>query len=108
MRKSRLILALIAVPAFQGAAHASNDAIAAGKAIVEENCAACHAVGPSGNSPLPQAPQFRMLSQHYPVTQLEEAFAEGIITGHPGMPEFDAEPAEIDAIIAYLTSIQAK
>jgi mono/diheme cytochrome c family protein len=57
---------------------------------------------------MPEAPPFRTLSERYPVTALEEAFAEGILVGHPAMPEFRFEPHEIDAIIAYLQSVQTR
>lgn len=79
-----------------------------GKALVEANCAPCHATGAEGDSPNKQAPAFRDLSKRYPVDALEEAFAEGIVTGHEGMPEFEASPQQIDDIVAYLGSIQAQ
>jgi hypothetical protein len=37
---------------------------------------------------------------------LEEALGEGIISGHPDMPEFEFAPADVGAIVAYLKSIQ--
>jgi mono/diheme cytochrome c family protein len=39
---------------------------------------------------------------------LEEALAEGISTGHPDMPEFVADPDQIDAILAYIESLNGK
>jgi mono/diheme cytochrome c family protein len=77
-----------------------------GRLLIEENCSPCHATGLSGESPHPDAPAFRTLSRNYPVSQLAEALAEGIMTGHPDMPEFIAEPGQIDDMIAYLESIQ--
>lgn len=76
-----------------------------GKAILEKNCARCHATGTADASPLAQAPAFRDLNKKYPVDQLAEALAEGITTGHADMPEFIFEPGEIDAILAYLESL---
>lgn len=76
-----------------------------GKALVEGNCARCHATGKTGKSSHPDAPAFRSLSQRYPLYALEEALAEGISTGHPDMPEFTATPAQISAIIAYIGSL---
>ena len=76
-----------------------------GKAILEKNCARCHATGSADASPLAQAPPFRDLHKKYPVAQLAEALAEGITTGHADMPEFIFEPNEIDAILAYLESL---
>ena len=82
------------------------DPISHGKALVEANCARCHAVGRRDKSSHPDAPAFRILSQHYPIIDLEEALAEGISTGHPDMPEWVATPDQIEAIIAYINSLQ--
>jgi mono/diheme cytochrome c family protein len=79
--------------------------IAYGKRLVEANCARCHAVGRTGASTHPDAPPFRSLQRRYPVEDLQEALAEGISTGHPDMPEFVASPGQIDAIIAYIGSL---
>ncbi len=79
-----------------------------GRKLAEALCASCHAVGVDGMSPLAEAPPLRTLSQRYPITALEEALAEGVLTGHPAMPEFEFNPAQIDALIAYLQSIQER
>ena len=85
----------------------AEDDLGRGRAILEENCSRCHAVGATGASPLAAAPAFRTLGKRYPIDDLEEALAEGILTGHPTMPEFSFEPADVAAIIAYLKSLQA-
>ncbi|MGH6925717.1 MAG: c-type cytochrome [Propylenella sp.] len=95
-------LVLTAAPA----AAQDPDAIAEGQSIAEEKCARCHAIGPEGESTLPIAPAFRTLSERYPIDDLQEALAEGIVSGHPAMPEFVFEPEEVAALIAYLKSIQ--
>ena len=59
-----------------------------GLVIVRANCSRCHAVGKIGDSPLPIAPPFRTLHERYPAEDLQEPLAEGIVTGHPTMPEF--------------------
>jgi hypothetical protein len=51
---------------------------------------------------------FRALGKRYPIEALEEALGEGIISGHPDMPEFTFESKEVGAIIAYLKSIQER
>ena len=79
---------------------------ARGQALVQANCSACHATGRSGDSPAPEAPPFRTLSQNYRVAQLQEALGEGISVGHPAMPQFTFAPDDVDAIVAYLQSIQ--
>jgi hypothetical protein len=40
------------------------------------------------------------------VVALEESLAEGIVVGHPDMPEFRFRPEDVAAIISYLESIQ--
>ncbi len=79
----------------------------AGEVIAETHCARCHAIGAAGDSPHADAPAFRTLAQSYPVESLAEAFAEGIVVGHPDMPVFQFDRAETDDLIAYLASIQA-
>ena len=59
-----------------------------------------------GESPLRIAPPFRTLHERYPIDDLAEALAEGIVTGHPTMPEFRLDPAQINDVIAYLKSLQ--
>jgi mono/diheme cytochrome c family protein len=74
-----------------------------GQAFAQANCARCHAVGPSGESPLPKAPPFRTLHQ---VEDLAESLAEGIRTAHPAMPEFELEQQQILDLISYLKSLE--
>ena len=80
--------------------------VARGLALVTRNCSMCHAIGRVGDSPNPQAPHFRDLHQRYPIDNLGEALAEGILVGHPQMPEFRFSGQEVRDIIAYLKSIQ--
>jgi mono/diheme cytochrome c family protein len=77
-----------------------------GFTFVKANCSACHAIGPYGESPLPIAPPFRTLHTRYPIEQLAEALAEGIVTGHPTMPQFTLDAAEVNDVIAYLRSLE--
>jgi mono/diheme cytochrome c family protein len=96
-----------AEPSQAALADASAD-IAAGRRLAEIYCARCHAIGTSGDSPHPLAPPFRRLSRDYPVNALEEAFAEGILVGHPSMPEFRLEPEQIEDLLAYIESVQER
>jgi cytochrome c len=77
-----------------------------GLVIVRINCSRCHAIGKIGDSPLPIAPPFRTLHERYPVEDLQEPLAEGIVTGHPTMPEFRFDPGQVGDIIAYLKSLE--
>lgn len=92
----------------QHVATADGGLIARGKAIVVANCIRCHAGGRSDVSPLPAAPPLRTISSKYPLTHLAEAFAEGIVTAHPAMPQFILPPADIDALLAYVASISPR
>jgi cytochrome c len=94
----------VIVPA---AAHAEDaDLLKQGQALVAKQCSRCHGIGRSDASRHPQAPLFRTLSKLYPIESLEEALGEGIISGHPDMPEFQFDADDVGAIIAYLKSIQ--
>jgi mono/diheme cytochrome c family protein len=79
-----------------------------GEALVSRNCSMCHATGRTGSSTHAEAPPFRTLGRKYPIASLEEALGEGIISGHPDMPEFKFPPGDVSAIVAYLTSIQER
>lgn len=88
------------------AASLPRDPVARGQAIVQRDCAACHAVGPSGESPNPQAPRFARLHERYDVNALGEALAEGLTVGHGPMPEWSFDPRDTAAILAYLKSLE--
>jgi cytochrome c len=79
-----------------------------GEVLVKENCSRCHAIGKEGDSPHKEAPPFRTLSAKYPIDDLAESLAEGIVSGHPDMPIFVFNPHDVEAIIEYLQSIQAQ
>jgi mono/diheme cytochrome c family protein len=76
-----------------------------GQAIAEKHCARCHAIDDASDSPMGLAPPFRDLSQRYPIENLAEALAEGIVTGHPAMPRFTFEPREIEALLTFIASL---
>jgi cytochrome c len=88
------------------ASAADKDLTAKGKSLVTDNCSRCHAIGKEGDSPHPEAPAFRTLSNNYPVENLAESLAEGIVSGHPDMPIFVFSPQDVQAIIDYLQSVQ--
>lgn len=77
-----------------------------GETLLARDCGRCHAVGRTGDSAHKFAPAFRSLGKRYPIESLEEALGEGVMSGHPDMPEFKFEAADVGAIIAYLKSIQ--
>ena len=99
-----LAAAVLAAPC--GASAADLSGAARGALLVQANCSRCHATVAGGISPLPAAPTFVDVAGRYPPEELEEALAEGIITGHAAMPEFVFQPDEIDAIVAYLGTLR--
>ncbi len=80
--------------------------VAQGRRLAQTNCARCHSIDKVGPSPLRIAPPFRTLHERYPVEDLEEPLAEGIMTGHPSMPEFRFEPDQIADFIAFLKTLE--
>jgi cytochrome c len=89
-------------------ADAGDPVIADGRGIAEEQCSQCHATGAGGASPNPKAPVFRILLNRYAEDALANDLAEGIRIGHPDMPQITLRPEGVDALIAYLKSIQEK
>ena len=108
MTPGKLAIAVVLTVIGMSGQAVAQEPAARGRTIVEANCSRCHAVGRTGASPLDKAPPFRDLSKRYPLRYLEEALAEGIVTGHNEMPEFKFAPAEVDAILTYIESISAK
>jgi len=100
----RNVSALVLFATLTGSAVAQDGRVQHGRVFVQTNC--CHAIGRTGVSPLAVAPPFRELHKRYPVENLAEAFAEGIVTGHPSMPEFRLDGAQIDDLLAYLRSLE--
>jgi mono/diheme cytochrome c family protein len=111
-------LRAVAVAAALGAASAAfaqatdgpsaMESLTVGEAVVQRNCAMCHAVGATGASPKPEAPPFRELFRRFDVDEMGEGQAQGILTRHPAMPEFRLTPQELIGVIRYLRSIQEK
>lgn len=103
MRAVILVLASLAMPAL---ARDPAPPAAEGARLLDVHCAACHALDAGKASPLSTAPSFAHIAARYPPIFLEEALAEGIVTGHEGMPEQTFAPREIAAIVAYLETLR--
>jgi mono/diheme cytochrome c family protein len=80
--------------------------VAQGRRLAQVNCARCHSIDRVGSSPFKPAPPFRTLHERYPVEDLEEPLAEGIMTGHRMMPEFRFDPDQIADFIAFLKTLE--
>ncbi len=89
-------------------AKSPGDPATQGFGLLRANCASCHAIDQVSLSPEPKAPPFRDVVKKYQPQALEEALAEGILTGHERMPEFTFEPEQVTAIVAYLDTLKAE
>jgi mono/diheme cytochrome c family protein len=99
------LLATFSALAFAPSCNAEPNA-RAGKAFALANCSRCHSIDKFTRSPLAIAPPFRTLHERYPVESLEEALGEGIVTGHPSMPEFRLDPGQVGDFISFLKSLE--
>jgi tetratricopeptide (TPR) repeat protein len=86
---------------------ATEERVRAGKALVEQHCSRCHAVGAAGASPNEKAPEFRNLYARHPNLALREPLSRGIAAAHDEMPKFALSGPEIDTIVAYINSLSA-
>jgi cytochrome c len=77
-----------------------------GRRLASLYCAKCHAIDKVSPSPLTIAPPFRSLHERYAVETLQEALAEGIVVGHPTMPQFHFEPDQIGDFLAFLKTLE--
>jgi cytochrome c len=101
-----IVLAALTLGACATEATPSRAELAAdGLEIAEAQCAACHSIGAYGDSPLAQAPPFRTVLSRYREDVLKEELIAGIRVTHP-MPEFQFNPQSVDALLAYMNSIQ--
>jgi len=105
--KSIPALAVIAALTLNAAQALAQSPTARGAAIAHKYCARCHAIGESDASPMGLAPPFRDLSKRYPIGTLGEALAEGIVVGHPAMPQFTFEPREINDLLTFIDGLKS-
>ncbi len=89
-----------------GSAPADASSVQQGRRLARTYCAKCHAIDKVSPSPLRIAPPFRTLHERYPVETLQEALAEGIVTGHPAMPEFSFNADQVGDFIAFLKTLE--
>jgi len=78
-----------------------------GRALAERMCSECHAIGRSGQSPHANAPPFRALDRRLTLDTFIERLREGLMVGHPDMPEFRFTRDDARSFVLYLRSIQA-
>lgn len=99
------MLAAFALAPCRGVAQGDANALTRGFALVQKDCGACHAIGPSDKSPHRISPPLRTLHERYPIAMLSMARKTGSIAGHDEMPGFDYGPSDIRAVLLYIDSL---
>lgn len=105
---SALAVGFILTAAVPVSAAPTAEELKRGEDLLITYCGACHATGRTGASRRPDAPAFRTLGKRYPIDSLEESLGEGIMAGHPDMPEMSFDGDDVGAIVDYLKSIQVR
>jgi len=106
LRQSAACGALVVVVLLSSMAPAAAANPQQGKRLALVYCARSHAIDKVSPSPLKIAPPFRTLHERYPVEMLQEALAEGIVTGHPTMPQFSFDADQVGDFIAFLKTLE--
>jgi mono/diheme cytochrome c family protein len=108
MDRGLTLIAVSIVALACGGAALSEPSAARGRALVEEHCVRCHAIGESDASLNKDAPAFRDLNTRFAIDDLPKGFNDEMRLGHPQMPEFLFMPWEAQDIVAYLKHIQGR
>ena len=105
---NRICLALLTIGICSEAAYALDREQRHGKALLEAECARCHAVGKTGRSPLNEAPPFRTFGDKLYDTDFEQRLQDGLTTLHRDMPTFRFSRDDAEAAVSYLKAIQSR
>jgi cytochrome c len=100
------LLALLVLGATAQAQTESENPIAHGRALVEEFCGSCHAIGKTGKSPHDDAPPLRRMSRTFDLDQFPRTLIRGISSDHPDMPQVKFSPQNARDVRDYLRTIQ--
>ena len=107
MRRAGIHALCAAILLSAGAAFAQEtDPIEAGRRLAVKFCSTCHAIGPTGASPHPAAPAFRLLDRRIDLDGVRERLQSGLFAGHADMPQFRFTRQEARAMQAWLRSVQ--
>ncbi len=77
-----------------------------GRMLALRLCAQCHAIGKFGPSPQNGAPPFRHLDTRIDLATFQQRLRQGLMSGHPDMPEFRFTREDARAFVTYLRLIQ--
>jgi mono/diheme cytochrome c family protein len=103
-----LIVGLLVCLSAASNAATSSQLKSRGKALLQEKCGRCHAVGTVGRSPLKDAPPMRTIYARFDPRELQAELREGMVSRHRDMPQIDFSDEDVDAILAYLYGLTAK
>ncbi|MGI9524865.1 MAG: c-type cytochrome [Hyphomicrobiaceae bacterium] len=87
-------------------AEGNNLLIAKGREIATKDCSWCHTVGLIGSSPNSGAPPLRDNHRRYPILSLRASMSRAIVKPHDAMPKRQLSAAEIDQLIANISSLR--
>lgn len=79
-----------------------------GKAILQDKCSRCHAIGAKDASPLKAAPPMRTIYGRFAPKELRAEIQEGMVSKHKEMPQIDFSDEDTDAIMAYLYALAVR
>ena len=103
-----LIVGLLVCLSATANAATSSQLRSRGKALLQENCGRCHAIGAVGRSPLRQAPPMRNIYARFAPLELQAELREGMVSRHRAMPQIDFSDEDVDAILAYLYALAVR
>ena len=108
-RQARLLMVgfLVCWSAAANAA-ATSELRSRGKALLQENCGRCHAIGAVGSSPLKAATPMRDVYAKFAPRELQAELREGMVSRHRAMPQIDFSDEDVDAILAYLYALAVR
>ena len=104
--RAAMALAMIAMCVSELAVAQQSPAAQRGQTFVRVHCAQCHAIDARSESPLAIAPALRTLHLKYPIENLRRPLLEGMIAGHPTMPQFRLGADQAGDVIAYLKTLE--
>jgi len=76
-----------------------------GLVIAQRECASCHAIGPTGDSPTPMSPPFRALASDFSGPTLEARLLVISDLGHQEMRPAGLDAAEVRDLAAYIETL---
>lgn len=84
----------------------SSPTVEMGRSFAETRCSSCHAVKAGQESPRAGAPTFVELNRRYVATTLQRKLADMIETEHSEMPPLRVHWDEIEALMAYMQTLE--